>query len=212
MSNLHSRWATAWKEAGGSLAAGRILFDDLNLRFQEGRRYYHALSHVETMLDELEAFRAAEESKTVHFAAVKMMIWYHDAVYYPCARNNETQSAQLFTLVGKLAYLEESFITRVVEGILATANHRPSVNPNVQTLCDLDLTILGQPEPVFDRYEEQICLEYDDAVPEDEFRIGRRTILQYFLGRQRIYQTNFFRERYEAQARENLRRSIERLS
>lgn len=211
MSNSYSRWAAAWKEAGGSIGAGRILFDDLNLRFQEYWRHYHVLPHVETMLDELDAFRAAEESKMVHFAAVKMMAWYHDAVYYPYARNNETQSARLFALVGKLAYLEESFIKKVVEGILATAAHEPSENPNIRTLCDLDLVILGQSEPAFNRYEGKIRLEYD-AVPEEKFRTERRAILKRFLDRPRIYQTDFFRERYEAQAQENLRRSIERLS
>jgi predicted metal-dependent HD superfamily phosphohydrolase len=191
---------------------GGILFEDLNLRFQEVWRHYHGLSHIETMLDELDAFRAAEESKMVHFAAVKMMVWYHDAVYYPYApRNNETQSARLFALVGKLAYLQEPFITRVVEGILATANHKQSENSNIRTLCDIDLAILGQPEPVFDRYEAQIRLEYD-AVLGDQFRMGRRTILKHFFNRQRIYQTDFFRERYEVQARKNLRRSIESLS
>ena len=155
MSNLHSRWAAAWKEVGGSVAMGGILFEGgLNLRFQEVWRHYYGLSHIETMLDELDAFRAAEESKMVHFAAVKMMVWYHDAVYYPYApRNDETQSARLFALVGKLAYLQEPFITRVVEGILATANRKQSENSNIRTLCDIDLAILGQPEPVFDRYK-----------------------------------------------------------
>ena len=163
------------------------------------------------MLNHLDEFRATDESKMVHFPVVAMTVWYHDTVYYPYARNNELQSARLFALVGKLGYLEESFIKRVVEGILATTHHRPSDSPNIRTLCDIDLAILGQPENVFSRYEQQIRLEYD-AVPENQFRTERRKILVQFLERPRIYQTDFFRERYEQKARENLTSSIERLS
>jgi predicted metal-dependent HD superfamily phosphohydrolase len=211
MSNLRTRWKAAWKNAGGSVATEEILFNDLSLRYTEGLRHYHTIAHVEAMLDHLDEFRAANESKMVHFTVVAMATWYHDATYYPYAHNNEIQSARLFALIGKLGYLEESFIQRVVEGILATTHHRSSDSPNIRTLCDLDLAILGQPERAFDRYEGQIRLEYD-AVPENEFRTERRKILAQFLERPRIYQTDFFKERYEQQARENLTRSIEHLS
>lgn len=211
MSDLRTRWKATWKAAGGNIGAGEILFDDLVLRYQEGLRHYHTIAHVEAMLNHLDEFRATDESKMVHFPVVAMTVWYHDTVYYPYARNNELQSARLFALVGKLGYLEESFIKRVVEGILATTHHRPSDSPNIRTLCDIDLAILGQPENVFSRYEQQIRLEYD-AVPENQFRTERRKILVQFLERPRIYQTDFFRERYEQKARENLTSSIERLS
>lgn len=211
MSDLRTRWKDIWKAAGGSIKTGEILFDDLILRYQEGFRYYHTIAHIEAMLNHLDELRAADEAKTMHFPVVAMAVWYHDAVYWPYARNNELQSARLFMLVGRLGYLEESFIKRVVEGILATIHHHPSDNLNIRTLCDLDLAIFGQPECAFDRYEEQIRFEYD-AVPENRFRMERRKVLSYFLERPRIYQTDFFKERYEQQARENLARSIKRLS
>lgn len=211
MSNLRSRWKAAWKAVGGSVAMEEVLFDDLILRHQEGLRHYHTIAHVEAMLNHFDEFREADGSKTVYFPVVAMAAWYHDAVYHPYAHNNELQSARLFTLVGKLARLEESLIQRVVEGILATTHHRPSDSPNIRTLCDLDLAIFGQPRGAFDRYEQQIRLEYD-AVPEDQFRTERRKILARFLERPRIYQTDFFNERYERPARENLAHAIERLS
>ncbi len=52
----------------------------------------------------------------------------------------------------------------------------------------------------------------DSWVPGFLFRRKRREILDAFLARPHIYNTTHFRERYEAVARANLARSIERLS
>jgi len=45
-------------------------------------------------------------------------------------------------------------------------------------------------------------------VSEETFRAGRAKVLRQFLDRPRIYGTDFFRDRYEAGARENLARSL----
>ena len=62
----------------------------------------------------------------------------------------------------------------------------------------------------FDEYEQNIRREYS-WVPEDQFRQGRSAILQMFLDRDSIYLTDFFKGKYESQARENLQRSIDAL-
>jgi predicted metal-dependent HD superfamily phosphohydrolase len=48
-------------------------------------------------------------------------------------------------------------------------------------------------------------------VPEAAFADGRPAILENFLSRTSLYGTDFFRAKYERQARENLRRSIRQL-
>lgn len=77
-------------------------------------------------------------------------------------------------------------------------------------LVDIDLSILGRTPSEFDEYENQIRQEYR-WVTEETFRKGRAHILREFIRREFIYQTKFFRERYESQARENLRRSLRQL-
>ena len=77
-------------------------------------------------------------------------------------------------------------------------------------MVDVDLSILGQREAVFRHYEHQISREYG-TVPPELFCKGRATILQSFLDRDSIYLTNYFRKKYEQQARLNLQASIERL-
>lgn len=99
---------------------------------------------------------------------------------------------------------------RVREMILATRHeHAPSSN-DARLMVDIDLSVLGQPSPVFDTYEKNIRAEYY-RVPEEEYRSGRARVLRGFLERQTIYSTERFKERYGVQARVNLENALRAL-
>jgi predicted metal-dependent HD superfamily phosphohydrolase len=95
--------------------------------------------------------------------------------------------------------------------ILASKHKSVSHNIGSKMLCDIDLAILGQSQEVFDEYEIQIRSEYN-WVSETDFVKGRSKVLQSFLNRPKVYSMEFFREKYEEQARKNLAHSIEQLS
>jgi predicted metal-dependent HD superfamily phosphohydrolase len=96
--------------------------------------------------------------------------------------------------------------------VLATQHTRGATLTNDEALLvDIDLSILGRSEYVFHNYECQIWREYEKVVPREQFRIGRAKVLESFLSRPVIYNTEFFRAKYEEQARKNLTRSLERL-
>jgi predicted metal-dependent HD superfamily phosphohydrolase len=76
-------------------------------------------------------------------------------------------------------------------------------------VVDADLSILGTDDATFDQYERDVREEYamfDDAT----YRAGRRRVLEAFLGRSSIFSTPRARELWEARARANLARSLER--
>ena len=98
----------------------------------------------------------------------------------------------------------------MVDLILATKHNRP-VSGDAALLVDIDLAILGKPADEFDRYDAAIRQEYA-WVSEEAYRAGRSKVLQSFLDRTTIYQTEFFRNLYEAQARTNLQRVLHILS
>ena len=210
MPTLHKRWRTLWNEVGGNASGADICFDDLIRRYRERWRTYHTRHHIEAMLIEFDAFRESDEFRLIDPKVVEMAVWYHDAIYYPEMRNNEERSAELFRMVGECTYLAEPFVRKVMLAILATKHSEASDDPDVRTLCDLDLAILGQPKKLFDQYEPQIWEEYAH-VPEDRFRAGRIAILRGFEKQQNIYSTDFFRKKYDAQAQENIERSIRQL-
>src|SRR5262245_60465327 len=91
--------------------------------------------------------------------------------------------------------------------VLATRHAAVPADPDAQLLCDMDLSILGQPESVSDDYEQQIRREVA-WVPERDFARGRAAVLSSFASRPEIFSLPVFRDLYEAQARRNLARSI----
>jgi len=74
-------------------------------------------------------------------------------------------------------------------------------------LLDADLAILGSAEVRYQRYSADIRKEYEWAT-EEQYRMGRRDILQSFLSRERIYHTSVMYEEGEASARANIESEI----
>ena len=70
-------------------------------------------------------------------------------------------------------------------------------------MSDIDLSVLGASPDDYGSYAEHISQEYS-FVPAEIYNSARIGVLQMFLDRIRIYRTNFFHEKYEAQARTNL--------
>jgi predicted metal-dependent HD superfamily phosphohydrolase len=192
-----------WKRIGAQGDPSPV-YARLVASYSEPHRAYHNLTHIRNCLEEFEKAR--------HLAAVpdsiEMAIWFHDAVYNPRAKDNEERSAELALSVAREAKLPAAFSQRVADLILATRHAAPPPDPDAALLVDVDLSILGQPSERFDDYERQIRQEYD-WVEAAAFAAGRGAILKSFLERAAIFSTPFFRDKYERQARENLKRSIE---
>ena len=195
MPDLSERWRSFW-----TLNDADLRYADLARRYGEAHRAYHTLEHIEHCLDELEEARDLAERPE----EVELALWLHDAVYDPRARDNEERSADL----------AKSFaVTRGIDGdrtaglVLATRHDSEPSTPDSRLVVDIDLSILGQPVERFDKYERGIRQEYA-WVPEPRFREVRAKILGGFLARPAIYRVAHFRVKYEARARENLRRSL----
>ncbi len=198
------RWLNLWARIRAQGNAYEI-YDNLIAQYSESHRAYHTLAHIEQCLNELEQTRQLADNPD----AVELALWYHDAIYDTKAKDNEEKSAKLLAEVMKDA-LPNNFIMYVVNLIMATKHTTIPTYPDIKLVVDIDLSILGQPENIFDEYEQQIRKEYE-WVPEDAFVAGRSGILKSFLGRLFIYSTGFFRTKYETQARQNIARSLARL-
>lgn len=170
---------------------------EVALRYAEPHRSYHNLSHIDRMLRWFDASNAADDG-------MELAIWYHDVIYVPLDPQNEAQSAQFF-LDAWEGFLDPASAVRVVRLILATnpAQARSDLLDEAQVV-DIDLSILGSAPDEYDVYCRAIRKEYA-VVPDAVFRPGRRALLEKFLS-QPVYATEFFRDRLEKQARENLER------
>jgi len=199
------RWRQLWRETNArSEPAG--WFDQLIAAWTEPQRHYHNLTHLAECFAEFDPVRTL----AAHPAAVEFALWFHDAVYDPKASDNEERSAALAIQCLSEAGLPRDFSNGVVQLILATKHHEAGAHPDAPLLIDVDLSILGQPEPRFREYEEQIRREYA-WVPDFVFAGKRAKILERFVARDRVYHTDWFNLKFEAQARANLQWSIQKL-
>ena len=143
--------------------------------------------------------------------AVALALWFHDAVYWPWAKNNERRSAdwaRRFILGSGLPPdRADELARRVEQHIMATQHHHGALAGDDRWVVDIDLAILGQPPHIYDGFEEGVRREYR-WVPRAAYVAGRGKVLRGFLERPRLYATDWFHERYEATARANLQRAL----
>jgi predicted metal-dependent HD superfamily phosphohydrolase len=142
--------------------------------------------------------------------AVELALWFHDAVYDPKAGDNEERSAALAQQCLADAGASEPLADAVAKLVMATKAHEIDADADAGLMVDVDLSILGKSEKRFSEYEQQIREEYA-WVPQPVFASKRVEILQRFLVRPKLFTTEWFRKKYEQQARHNLESSIKKL-
>lgn len=180
-------------------------------------RAYHDFNHVRAVLrhyDEVAAGPGWTQRVEVYLA-----ILYHDAIYEAGRQDNETRSAEL--AVAEIArWLPDANVdaARVAELIKLTARHGRLAPDDLgdgakaddaRHFLDCDMAILGAEPEAFNAYDRGIAAEYRGRVPGWLFRINRRRFLKGLLGKERIFLSDFFHARLDAQARDNLQRAIE---
>lgn len=187
------------------------LMEALRPRYYEPQRHYHTWAHVEALLGHYRRWvRSLNRPEPVLWA-----LYWHDAIYDPQRKDNEELSAQLLEqeAAGHLSPHDIGFAAAIIR---ATATHTvPEGLPaqdarDLALFLDIDLSILGAPEPVYDQYEQDIRAEYA-FVPEEAYRAGRGAILNGFLSRSRLYFTDIAHAEWDAAARANLARALRAL-
>lgn len=200
-----ARFLDVWTAAGAG-AGAPAAFAELSRRLAEPARHYHTLAHVLATLAALDTCR----HRLVRPAEAELALWYHDAVYDTGRNDNEARSADLAAATLEAAGMATDVAARIRSMIGDTRHAEPASSPDGQLVADADLAILAAEPSVFDAYDAAIREEYG-WVPEPVYRAERRRILAEFLSRPRIYQSECFRQRFEAAARANLERAVQRL-
>jgi len=200
---LLERWQALWKRLG--LAPPQGLVKQLLNAYGEPHRAYHTGEHLAECFAHLDACPDAPFDGP----ALELALWFHDAVYDTRAADNERRSA--LWARSALSVLPVGTLDRVEALILVTRHDAEPADLHQRWMLDVDLAILGAEPARFDVYEAQIRHEYS-WVPEAAYRAARAQILQGFMSRPTLYHTAHFQRLLEAQARENLGRSIAALS
>ncbi len=196
---------------GLSSEVATYLWQEIEAHYTQSHRYYHTLDHIEAMLGHFDQVKDLLNDPDL----VEAAIWYHDIIYKTQATHpnqsfdNERESAELACERLKSTSLD---LEKLHNMIMATKHgaEKPKTQDDA-FLVDIDLSILGQRADIYALYTRYVRKEYG-FVPEALYKTGRSSILKAFLAQDKIYQTSYFFERFERQARLNIGQEIRGLS
>jgi predicted metal-dependent HD superfamily phosphohydrolase len=199
--HLTHSWQRAWRNLNLPAPAG--LFERLLAAYNEPHRHYHTQQHLVECLEHFDAALALAAEP----GEVEIALWFHDAIYALRGSDNELRSADWAVQELAVGGATTQVQARVHGLIMATRHNATPSDADQQLLVDIDLAILGAAPERFSQYDRQVRAEYS-WVPGLLYRIKRKAVLKHFLTRDHLYSTSYFRERYEQQARVNLRAAI----
>jgi len=174
-------------------------WNEIEKKYSAESRHYHNLRHLENMFEEVENVKALIKN----FNNISFSIFYHDVIYDATSKSNEEKSAELAKERLEDLNIAKEDIQKVYAQILATKSHQKSDDQDTNFLLDADLSILGKDNKAYLEYTKQIRKEYS-IYPNFLYKPGRKKVLEHFLELESIFKTDFFKAKYEVQARKNI--------
>lgn len=179
---------------------------DIFNQYSEFFRAYHTLAHIKSGLDLLkEVEELCEDYFLVQFAW-----WYHDYICLPNSTHNEIISADQAVFHAMHLNLNDTAIKKIRELILASKHNGCYTKAmDERIIHDIDLSILGSEPKVYNKYVKDIEDEYSVFIKNSTvFNTKRLELLNGFLSLKRIYHSEYFHERFDKIARENIKKEI----
>src|SRR5690625_230797 len=182
--------------------------DALLERWDEDHRHYHDLTHLMSVLKNIEYLERLGEPMGPFPRAVKLAGWFHDAIYRADPMHDpgqdEEDSARLAERVLPELGVPGPEILETARLIRLTFTHDPyDEDAGGQVLCDADLEVLARNSGGYQRYREGIRQDFS-KVSDEDFASGREKFLRRMLARNPIFNTATGRRRWERPARRNL--------
>jgi len=154
----------------------RHIFSDTLQAYAEPSRCYHTIDHIADCLRKLKPYEEREDYVQLFLA----LLW-HDLIYKTDAKDlnepsNELQSAD--SAVAMMKWLQLPGEEDVYRLIVATEKHDSTIEDEA-LICAIDMTILAEPDVVYDAYTVGVRHEYGQYTDE-QYRAGRLAALQSF--------------------------------
>lgn len=210
-------------------------------QYNEAGRYYHNINHVKFLLakadewleDAMIPYQNLKENQYREFDLIlrahkclNRAIWWHDAWYsvWDTPGNNEFTSADLFE-TWEAPLIEKRDRDAIRTAILRTENHTEDQHFNgdfelehlvSKLMLDVDMAGFGLNFSAVIKNTYDVFKEYEVKGESSEAKLkvysGNVAFLNKLLARKRIYYTDYFFNKYEKIARENIERVIKHLT
>lgn len=182
------------------------LWTEIEKNYSDKKRFYHTLQHLDNLLVQLTEVKGEIQN----WETVLFTLYYHDIVYHSLKSDNEEKSAKLAEKRMKQILVSNDKIELCKQQILATKSHIKSTDRDTNYFTDADLSVLGQDWETYSSYFKNVRKEYS-IYPNFIYNAGRKKVLRHFLTMDRIFKTDFFYNKLERKARENLTHELNTL-
>ena len=177
----------------------------LTSAYNEPQRHYHTLDHIGHCLSLFDQCKALLDNPD----ALELAIWFHDAIFETGKPDNELRSAELYQSLSADVHPNElrELVGRL---IIATLHDGGSLeDKDAGYMVDIDLSSFGLPWEDFLRDTQDLRKECGH-LSDEEYYQRQSSFRTGLMARPKFYMTDYFYERYEQQARENLERYFAR--
>lgn len=193
------------------LLAHKPLVHAARLHYAQPHRGYHNAGH----LDELIAL--AREHTPDLDEAEQLALLFHDSVYVPGAPRGDNERLSAVLMTATMATLAREYPNLTMAGrdleraarIVEATTHAEPPLAEAARVCDLDLWRLAAPWEAFQQHALGIRHEYLHLfADETAFWQARNSFYESMLAKPRLFATDYFMERFEDAARDNMRRAL----
>lgn len=198
-------WKNFCEAIGADKENSLDTFRKLDEHYSDPSRHYHTWGHISDCLNRLDEIRPY----TIFPVLTEGAIFFHDVIYDSKRKDCEIASGEFAGACLTNMGVESSYLLKSIPLFIEASTHRYKAKPltEMNLFLDIDLASLGYSLKTFQHNTQQIRKEYS-WVPTDRFTYERKIVLDSFLNRPSIYYTDFFRNKYESQARSNLSQPI----
>ena len=170
-------------------------------------RNYHNMSHLGYMINMLIIYLSQHQLPKIDKQTIILAIFIHDYVQDVTRSDNEEKSLQSFNF----SHLTSDRYSQIEKLVLATKHNQDNLTYNEALIADLDLSILGTFSPqTWEKYCNGVRKEYA-IFSDSSYNKGRIKFLFSLLKKKRIFQTDFFYNMLEQQARQNIKAELHHL-
>lgn len=221
--DLKQRWEKLWQDSELDPLLMEVTWEQLVYSYNEvpypieaSKRSYHNLDHISHGFKELDDYIVS-----VNYDGLDDVRWawfFHDCEYSTigcCKSENEHHSGIICFDRLVSAGMESERAAKIFDLIQVTKHDLKSGWNNENTYCsalisDIDLSSLGLLWPEFLKRQESIRPEFAQHTDE-YFYQGSVKVFSKFLDRDRIFLLDYFHQKYEEQARNNISNWFQKL-
>ncbi|MCP4472428.1 MAG: hypothetical protein GY815_17420 [Gammaproteobacteria bacterium] len=203
-----SRFKALWQRnlVAGATDESAAIHQRLLTGYNESHRHYHTLAHIEHCMAMFEQC----ESLTAFPDALEIAIWMHDVILEPGRRDNEAMSAELYLELSADAHADE--MRQLIARLIVATRHDGNSLEDADSIYMVDIDLSGFALSWDEFLRDSLNLRAENPHLSDaDYQLNKTGFQRRLLARPRFFLSDFFFERYEQQARNNLTRYLEYL-